>query len=105
MVTSLQNPSCPDHLCSTLTISSCTLQETICTAGELFLAAHKGFQRQAILPAKAKEEGMSVGELLFDKLPGADSSVDEGSAWQVQNPVTVLISVEVFLDDISVMNT
>ncbi len=55
----------------------------MCTAGELFLAAHKGFQRQAALPARAKDEGLSVGELLFDKLPGADGSADEASAWEV----------------------
>ena len=26
---------------------------------------------------------MSVGELLFDKLPGTDADADEASAWQV----------------------
>ena len=59
------------------------VQEAICTAGELFLAAHKGFQRQALLPARARDEGMSAGELLFDKLPGADSAATEADAWQV----------------------
>ena len=58
-------------------------QEAICAAGELFLAAHKGFQRPALLPACAREEGMSASELLFDKLPGTDSSADEVGAWQV----------------------
>jgi len=60
------------------------MQEAVCTAGELFLAAHKGFQRQAALPARAKDEGLTVGELLFDKLPGADGSADEASAWEVR---------------------
>ena len=62
------------------------VQEAICTAGQLFLAAHKGLQRQALLPARARDEGLSVGELLFDKLPGAaqDGSADEAAAWQVR---------------------
>lgn len=55
----------------------------MCTAGELFLAAHKGFQRQALLPARARDGGMSAGELLFDKLPGADSAANEADAWLV----------------------
>lgn len=59
------------------------MQEAICTAGELFLAAHKGFHRAALLPARARNEGMSAGELLFDKLPGADGSATEADAWQV----------------------
>lgn len=58
-------------------------QEAICTVGELFLAAHKGYQRQALLPARARDEGMSAGEMLFDKLPGADSAPNEADAWQV----------------------
>ena len=66
----------------------CTVQETVCTAGELFLATHQGFHRQALLPAKARDEGMSAGELLFDKLPGADDSADEASSWEVQMPMS-----------------
>ena len=62
---------------------SALAQEAICTAGKLFLAAHKGYQRQALLPARARNEGMSAGEMLFDKLPGAGSAADEADAWQV----------------------
>ena len=63
------------------------MQETVCTAGELFLATHQGFHRQALLPAKARDEGMSAGELLFDKLPGTDDSANEASKWEVQTPM------------------
>ena len=64
------------------------VQEALCTAGELFLAAHNGIQRQALLPARARDEGLSVGELLFDKLPGADGAADEAAAWQVRKQLT-----------------
>ena len=56
-------------------------------AGELFLATHQGFHRQALLPTKARDEGMSAGELLFDKLPGTDDSANEASKWEVQMPM------------------
>ena len=65
------------------------MQETVCTAGELFLATHQGFHRQALLPAKARDEGMSAGELLFDKLPGSDDSANEASSWEVQTPISL----------------
>jgi len=58
-----------------LTDCLCLMQEAVCTAGKLFLAAQKSFQRQAALPAKATDEGWSTGELLFDKLPWAPSPV------------------------------
>ena len=81
-------------------ISLCTsfqrrvlVQEAICSAGELFLAAHKGFHRQALLPARARDEGMSAGELLFDKLPGADSAETEADAWQVSYQRCLLMRV------------
>ena len=61
----------------------CAVQETVCTAGELFLATHQGFHRQVLLPAKARDEGMSAGELLFDKLPGTDELTNEASTWEV----------------------
>ena len=64
------------------------MQETVCTAGELFLATHEGFHRQALLPAKARDEGMSAGELLFDKLPGTDDPANEASKWEVQTPMS-----------------
>ena len=38
---------------------------------------------QEAICACAREEGMSASELLFDKLPGTDSSADEVGAWQV----------------------
>ena len=68
----------------------CAVQETVCSAGELFLATHQGFHRQALLPAKAKDEGMSAGELLFDKLPGTDDFASEASSWEVQMPMSQL---------------
>ena len=64
------------------------MQETVCTAGELFLATHQSFHRQALLPAKARDEGMSAGELLFDKLPGTDDSANEASKWEVRMPMS-----------------
>ena len=67
----------------------CAVQETICTAGELFLATHQGFHRQALLPASARDEGMSTGELLFDKLPGTDDFANEASSWEVQTPTSL----------------